>query len=206
LLAEPELPAQITHIMLGTNDSYGFFEWFPDGTHGNWLTPGEYEERLRILIERSPGFIFVSSPPPLAETITGPVTERLSAYRDVVLSVVADYRRVELGVDFHELLDRRTDMDGCHPNTDAHVIMADALEKRVLLNLPIRSLSRYKRHKHYRRGRDHKRRKRFTLKALRPRNPNKHIANDPEHTGMSSIPSLALEDIGTACEAFPQAD
>ncbi len=38
-LAEPELPASITHILLGTNDAVGFFEFFPDGAMGNFVPP-----------------------------------------------------------------------------------------------------------------------------------------------------------------------
>jgi lysophospholipase L1-like esterase len=53
------VPAQITHIMLGTNDSRGVFEFF--GPVPAW----EYELRLRLLVERAPGLVLVSAPPPL---------------------------------------------------------------------------------------------------------------------------------------------
>ena len=194
LLAVPELPAQITHILLGTNDAYGFFEWFPDGRHGDWLTAAEYEERLRLLIERSPGLVFVSTPPPLAYTITGPVTERLRAYRDVVLSVVDDYKSVELGVDFHELLDRHTEVVGCHPNTEGHAVMADALEESVLSQVPMRALARYKHSK------------RFTRETTPPQRGGKHIVGAPERSRKAPIPFFAIEDVGSPCETFPQGD
>ena len=186
----PELPAQITHIMLGINDAYGFFESSPDGPHGNWLTPEEYGERLRLLVERSPGLVFVSVSPPLADTITGLVVERLRVYRDVVLSLVDDYRRVELGVDFHELLDPHTDMHGCHPNTRGHAIMADALEESVLSRLPMRALARYRHSNRFKRGGRH----------------GKHIAAVSGRGSGAALPLLAIEDVGSPCEVFPQGD
>ena len=49
LQAAPELPAHITHVLLGTNDARGILEHF--GTLLAW----EYELRLRWMIEQAPG-------------------------------------------------------------------------------------------------------------------------------------------------------
>jgi lysophospholipase L1-like esterase len=141
LLVEPELPAQITHIMLGTNDALGFFEFFPDGSMGRWVPSEEYASRLRALVERAPGLVLISSPPKNPAELSGPVDDRLRAYRDAIDAMVGEYRYAAQGVDFYALLDPDNDLLGVHPNDRGHARMADELERRILHLLPKGALS-----------------------------------------------------------------
>jgi lysophospholipase L1-like esterase len=138
-LAQPELPAHITHVMLGTNDAVGFLE--PVVAGARWVSPEEYEFRLRTLVERSPGLVLLSSPPRVPLSPTGRRDERLQAYRGIVLYIVEDYWYVELGGDFYWILDPSSDLDGVHPNDAGHAKMADELERRILAVLPRGALS-----------------------------------------------------------------
>lgn len=142
VLAEPELPAAITHILLGTNDTLGFFEFFPDGSMGNFVAPEEYEIRLRALVDRAPGLVLLSTPPRNLGALSGPVDDRLRAYRDAVLAIADESRRVALGVDVYALLDPASDFADAHPNDRGHARIADELERRILALLPRGALSR----------------------------------------------------------------
>lgn len=137
LAAEPELPAQITHVMLGTNGALGFFEHFGP------VSPDEYEWRLRLLVEKAPGLVLVSSPPRNPPRPTGAVDDRLRGYRDAIDRVVDAYPYAEHGVDGYALLDPALDFlpGNIHPNDRGHARLADALERRILELLPPGALS-----------------------------------------------------------------
>jgi lysophospholipase L1-like esterase len=138
LLASPELPAQITHVMLGTNGARGGrFEFFGP------ISPPEYEARLRMLVERAPGLVLISSAPVSAARPYGAIDDRLRGYRDAIALIVSEYEYAEHGVDAYALLDPRSDFvaDGIHPNDQGHTRIADELERQLLLLLPRGSLS-----------------------------------------------------------------
>lgn len=141
LRVEPELPAQITHLSLGTNDATGFFEFLPDGRMGWWVPPDEYASRLRTLVERSPGLVLVSPPPRFPSYLSGPIDERLRAYRDAIDTIVGEYPFAFEGVDLYTLLDLDNDFVGVHPNDRGNLRIADALERRILELLPRGALS-----------------------------------------------------------------
>ena len=136
LLAAPELPAQMTHILLGTNDALGFFEFAP-------VSPFEYYLRLRVLLERAPGLVLISTPPVQPKRRSGVVDDRLRGYREAIDILVAERAYVEHGVDTYGLLDPATDFanGGIHPNDRGHTRIADELERRILQLLPRGSLS-----------------------------------------------------------------
>ncbi len=138
-LAAPELPVQVFHLMLGTNDSTGFFEAFPGAgiPHGNFVPPDEHDRRLRDLIGRMNGLILLSVPPIPTSLIGGPAGDRMEAYRDIVHRIVEEFPNVVLGGDFQALLGP-SDMVGVHPNDVGHERMADEIERNflALLSLP----------------------------------------------------------------------
>lgn len=135
-LAEPELPVHITHILLGTNDALGFFEFFPDTLMGRFVPPDEYAERIRVLVARATGLVILSTPPPNPLHSSDEVDERLRAYIDVLHEVATESDRVAFGADFYSLLDPDSDMDGIHPNDRGYARMADELERRILATIP----------------------------------------------------------------------
>jgi lysophospholipase L1-like esterase len=145
-LAEPNLPAAMTHVLLGTNDSVGIFEWGADEPggpvhHGFVVSPEEYDARLRELIDRIDGWVFLSVPPVRTDGQPPEVADRLLAYRQVVLDIVESEPQVLLGVDLQELLDPETDFqEGIHPNTLGHAKIADALEQSILASTPFRRI------------------------------------------------------------------
>jgi len=130
LLAAPELPAQITHVMLGTNDALGYIE------NLGWVSPSEYESRLRLFVDRAPGLVLISSPPKNPKHPSDVVDDRLRGYREAIDVVVAEYAYVEHGVDSYSLLDPEGDFAGIHPNDRGHTRIADELERRILMRLP----------------------------------------------------------------------
>jgi len=140
LLVEPELPARLFHIMLGTNDATGFFELFPDDTMGRWVSPDEFELRLRSLVDRATDLVLISTPPKNFFELTGPADDRLLAYRERIFTVVESNAHAELGADVYDLLDPTTDLDGVHPNDRGHSIIADELERQILNVLRSRRL------------------------------------------------------------------
>ena len=131
LLAVPDLPAQITHVMLGINDALGFSEPAP-------VSPAEYEIRLRVLIERAPGLVLISTPPVNPNRPSGVEDGRLRGYREAIGILVAESAYVEHGVDSYRLLDPAMDFANgdIHPNDRGHTRIADELERRILQLLP----------------------------------------------------------------------
>jgi lysophospholipase L1-like esterase len=163
-LAEPQLPAKMTHIMLGANDATGFFESIFINPHGRFVSKREYGVRLRELVARAPGVVLLSAPAPNASHPSGPVDDRLRDYREVVSRIVEEDARVLDGVDFYALLDLTLDMDGVHPNDRGHARMADALELRMLEIMPVEALGRCKGRSACREGRSHSKRERSAVR------------------------------------------
>ena len=118
LLAEPYVDAEVVHILLGTNDSTGFFESEPVG-------PDEYASNIETLALRFAGDVFVSIPLPFPDP-DDIAQARLDLYAleliELAESLNAPFR---LGADF-SLLDRAL-LDGVHPTNDGHAWMADQL-------------------------------------------------------------------------------
>jgi lysophospholipase L1-like esterase len=118
LLAEPYVDAEVVHILLGTNDSTGFFESEPVG-------PDEYASNIETLALRFAGDVFVSIPPPFPDP-DDIAQARLDLYAlELILLAASPNAPFRLGADF-SLLDRAA-LDGVHPTNDGHAWMADQL-------------------------------------------------------------------------------
>ncbi len=118
MLAEAHADAEFVHILLGTNDSTGFFD--------NGATPvTEYGLNVVALAERFSGDVMVSIAIPFPHP-DGPEQALLDGYaaelRAIALAPGAPFR---LGADF-STLDRAL-LDGVHPNNAGHAWMADEL-------------------------------------------------------------------------------
>lgn len=117
---EPYYPAVWTHVLLG-------------GAHLPQSLPAyEWELEMRTLVERIPGCVIISMRPIDPSHRNDHVAIRHGRYREAVRRVVADYERVEVGVNFWPLLDPETDFaDSVHPNQRGYEIMAYALLGRL---------------------------------------------------------------------------
>ncbi|MBW2267093.1 MAG: SGNH/GDSL hydrolase family protein [Deltaproteobacteria bacterium] len=117
-LAAPHVDADLVHILLGTNDSTGFFE---PGSVG----PDEYASNIEALAVRFTGDVVVSIPTPFPDP-DDIVQSRLDlfALELISLSESAD-APFRLGADFSRM--DRAMLDGVHPTNEGHAWMAAQL-------------------------------------------------------------------------------
>ena len=127
--AEPELPADIVTILLGTNDSIGWFEPAP-------VTGEAYAEALdRLLATLRLGgaeTIVLMTPPD--QPFNDGDRERLLDYRDTIFDRCTHSEELVCGPDLFTLLDLETDFasDNLHPNAAGHLKIATALGETIL--------------------------------------------------------------------------
>lgn len=118
-LAAPHAGADVVHILLGTNDSTGFFE------EGVPVSPGEYAQNIGLLAARFGGDVLVSIPVPFPDATSGSQV-LLDAYAvEIVALAAAPGAPFRLGADFSGL--DRARLDGVHPDNDGHAWMAGQL-------------------------------------------------------------------------------
>ena len=109
----------LVHVLIGTNDSYGFEE--PTVT-----PPGEYGRNLDRLVSRFEAPVILSVPPPNFVSV-----RVLVAYREEIRRVVAAHDHVSAGVDFLGEVPLKVLHDGVHPDAAGHAFMADLLRPLV---------------------------------------------------------------------------
>ena len=109
----------LVHVLIGTNDSYGFEE--PAVT-----PPGEYGRNLDRLVSRFEAPVILSVPPPNFVSV-----RVLVAYREEIRRVVAAHDHVSAGVDFLGEVPLKVLHDGVHPDAAGHAFMADLLRPLV---------------------------------------------------------------------------
>lgn len=109
----------LVHVLIGTNDSYGFEE--PAVT-----PPEEYGRNLDRLVARFEVPVILSVPPPNFASV-----RLLVAYREEIRRVVAAHEHVFAGVDFLGELPLKFLHDGVHPDAAGHAFMADLLRPLV---------------------------------------------------------------------------
>ena len=133
--AIPNLPADFLTIMLGTNDSVGFF--LPAV-----VTPGEYKDHMQEIIDDSLFYgartIVLMSPPPKCEELNGASIPLLEDYRIAAYEICSQHPDVLCGPDVYTILDE-TDFEGCnlHPNQSGHAKIAQALGKELVRHTPL---------------------------------------------------------------------
>lgn len=136
-LAEPNLPARISTILLGTNDATGFFEPSPNCCPVSAETYRANLEGLIARLEPETLWIVLMTPPP-SSAGNPDVDARLAAYRGEVLdlcSFPAD--SVVCGPDLQALLDPVLHFpSGPHPNPEGHALIAEALVVDLVLLVP----------------------------------------------------------------------
>lgn len=128
--AQPNLPADVVTVMLGTNDATGFFEPAP-------VPEDEYARNLDDIVDNlladGAGTVLLMSPPPMCTTADAATVARLEAYRLVVGATCALRAQVACGPDVYTLLDA-DDFAGCdvHPNGQGHQTMGIALATSIM--------------------------------------------------------------------------
>jgi lysophospholipase L1-like esterase len=106
-------------ILLGANDSTGFFEFWPNtGQQGWWVGVEEYEGRTRAMLRAFPGKVLLLGPGPASGSYPEEARERLAGYAELVRSLHGEGRRVCWAGDLGEILssDAGDMLDGIHPN------------------------------------------------------------------------------------------
>ena len=133
--AIPNLPADFVAIMLGTNDSVGFF--LPDR-----VTGAEYATHMLEIIGNSLFFgartIVLMSPPPKCGSGAAASTPFLEDYRVVAHNICTQHPDVICGPDIYTLLDSG-DFDNCgvHPNQRGHNKIAMGLGTSLVQHAPL---------------------------------------------------------------------
>lgn len=128
--AVPELPADVVTIMLGTNDSTGFFEPAP-------ITPLDYAQNIVALVDQllvdDAGTVLLMTPPPMCSTTDPATLDRLAAYRVFDLALCSHHAGVVCGPDVYTLLGP-ADFRGCevHPNGQGHAVLGEAVADAIL--------------------------------------------------------------------------
>ena len=131
-LAQPELPVAIAVVLLGTNDSIGWYEPAP-------VTPEAFasglDQLLAALESNGAETIVLMTPPdqPVFPEDRG----RLRAYRETIRNRCTARQHVVCGPDLFTLLDSEFDFAAgeLHPNGAGHSKIATALEE-VIRQLP----------------------------------------------------------------------
>ncbi len=120
--ALPLLPADVVTVMLGTNDSTGFFEPSPTDAANYRLA---IDDLVGNLLADGAGTVMLMTPPPQCP---GASMDRITDYRDEILDLCITTPGVVCGPDVYSLLGPG-DFDGCdvHPNAAGHAALADAL-------------------------------------------------------------------------------
>jgi lysophospholipase L1-like esterase len=132
--AIPALPADFVTIMLGTNDSVGFF--LPDV-----VTGPEYKKHMMEIVGNSLYFgartVVMMSPPPKCGLGLGS-DPYLRAYRVAAYEICSAHPDVVCGPDIYSVLDS-TDFENCgvHPNQQGHSKIAMALGQSLVRHAPI---------------------------------------------------------------------
>jgi len=128
--AQPNLPADVVTIMLGTNDATGFFEPAP-------ISPDEYRDNLANLVTNllndGAGQVLLMPPPPMCESTKADAVMRLESYRTIVKTMCRTRKGVVCGPDVYTLLDE-DDFQGCdvHPNGLGHRTLGIAVATMIL--------------------------------------------------------------------------
>ena len=131
-LAQPELPVPIAVVLLGTNDSIGWYE--PTPVPPEAFASG-LDQLLAALEANGVETIILMTPPdqPVFPEDRG----RLRAYRETILNRCTAREHVVCGPDLFTLLDAELDFvaGDLHPNAAGHSKIATALEQ-VIRQLP----------------------------------------------------------------------
>ncbi len=128
-LATPALPAQVATVLLGTNDSVGFF--LPESTPvDDW--EGYMREILDGLFAGGVHTVILMAAPDA--NVSETAVSLLHGYRDRVNTICADTAGVVCGPDLIDLLDDVSDFapGDVHPNASGHAKIADALTQAIL--------------------------------------------------------------------------
>lgn len=132
-LAEPNLPADLVMILLGTNDAIGFLEPAPP-------TSAEYRSALDELVTQilfdGAGAVLLATPPPnFAIPLTMPL---LLSYAEEIFDLCgAAGDAIHCGPDVLSLLEPEDFEDGqIHPNASGHAKIADAMYASIVLAVP----------------------------------------------------------------------
>lgn len=148
-LAQEDIDSSdVIHILLGLNDSVGFFENCSNQSALSCpIRPNEYRGNLEAIIEGLPPqtLILISSPPnPPVWRDNTDVHLRLLAYREAIITLVLNYNNVCLGVDTWTLLPDDSFLpNNIHFNEEGHFLLGKALADRLkdLFSLPNRKMS-----------------------------------------------------------------
>ncbi|MCB9684230.1 MAG: SGNH/GDSL hydrolase family protein [Alphaproteobacteria bacterium] len=128
--ATPELPVDIATIMLGTNDSTGFFEPAP-------IVPLDYAQNMVAVIDQlladGAETVMLLTPPPMCSTADPATVDRLVAYRAFDLRLCDHHAGVVCGPDVYTLLGP-ADFRACdvHPNGQGHAVLGEAVADAII--------------------------------------------------------------------------
>ena len=131
-LAQPELPVPIAVVLLGTNDSIGWYEPTPVPPEA---FASSLDELLAALEANGAETIVLMTPPD--QPVFPEDRVRLVAYRETILNRCTAREHVVCGPDLFTLLDADLDFVAgeLHPNGAGHSKIATALEE-VIRRLP----------------------------------------------------------------------
>lgn len=124
ILYDPNKPFFYTYVILGTNDSVGFFN--PSGI----VTKAEYKANLISLVNRIAGSSFyislVTPPPhPTDPVINARLSEYVDAINEVCQEVPVPYDLKCGVIDLFHPLDASDFTNDIHPNAQGHAKIAD---------------------------------------------------------------------------------
>ncbi|MCA9492476.1 MAG: SGNH/GDSL hydrolase family protein [Myxococcales bacterium] len=128
--AVAELPSEVVTIMLGTNDSTGFFEPAP-------ITPVDHAQNIVALVDQllvdGAETVMLMTPPPMCSTTDPATLDRLADYRAFDLALCSHHAGVVCGPDVYTLLGP-ADFRGCdvHPNGQGHAVLGEAVADAIL--------------------------------------------------------------------------
>ena len=128
-------PDHIAHngvvLMIGANDSTGFFETWPNTGEMGWVVnEHEYAGRLLDVIGTSGKPFLLITPTPLGPSFPDEAKALVERYRQVVFRIVETHPNVWLGADGTRLLQHPHDfVDDVHPNEQGLAKLAAAVVK-----------------------------------------------------------------------------
>lgn len=126
----PNLPADFATVLLGTNDSTGFFEPGP-------VAADDYANAMEAIVDglHAGGVaeVMLMTPPARCPTAPQATLDLLTAYRLRVFSLCQTKPGVVCGPDVFQLLDPIADYEACdvHPNAQGHTTLGNALADDV---------------------------------------------------------------------------
>ena len=116
-------------LMIGANDSTGFFETWPNTGEMGWVVnEHEYAGRILDVVETTGKPVLLITPTPLGPSFPDEAKALIEAYRRVVFKIVQRHEHVWLGADGTRLLQHPDDfVDDVHPNEQGMAKLAAAV-------------------------------------------------------------------------------